>query len=273
MRSDFYKATSIEQALQLAAELGPGACFLAGGSELNNQASTIEATAHILITPLGLDRITVVGDTVEIGATVPIQRLIDAPEVPAPLRRAAAHIGNRNVRNVATVGGHIATNKPWADLLPTLVVLDATAEVHSLGGPTTVSVEQLLATGVAGLITKVVVPKPSPGRHVAVGCYTRTANDVSVVNAAVALSVKEGRVEAPAVAAGGIAPHVIRLTHVEAALAGRLLPALDAIEKITGERLTPVGDVRGTAAFKRHMASVLVARAAHEAWAAASREG
>lgn len=265
MNSHFHVARSPEEAVRLAAELGPAAHFLAGGTELNNQASTLTVTDRILVTGLGLHGIGTHGADVAdvaIGATVRLQQLVDAPAVPEALRRAASLVGNRNVRNAATIGGHIATNNPWGDLLPALVVLGARAEVLRTDGARVVPVEELLAAGVDGLITRVVVPRPAPDRRFGVEAHRRTANDISVVNAAVALTLEGGAVRDPRVAVGGVAPNVVRLPDLEAALAGRPLPDPETLARLAAERLSPVGDVRGSAAFKRHVASVLVARAA-----------
>ena len=68
-------------------------------------------------------------------------------------------------------------------------------------------------------------------------------------------------VRKPILAVGGVAPHVVRLHEVENALDGHPLPPADQIESLIARAVHPIDDLRGSAAFKRHIASVLGERA------------
>lgn len=270
MSCQYHCPTTVLDAVRLRAELGAGAVFLAGGTDVNNATSGLKPTHLISLAGLGLDGIEAGPREVTIGALVRIQALLDSADVPDGLRQAANRVGNRNIRNAATIGGHIGANKSWGDLLPALLVLDARVVVASSGGRAEVPVAEVLAGHHPGLITHVRVPRTSPGRGVAVTSHGRTANDVSIVNVAVALRRDGDRVAEPAVAVGGVGATAVRLAWVEQAMTGQPVPTDAALEAVVAERVDPPGDVRGSVAFKRHLVSVLVTRAVRDAWAAAA---
>jgi CO/xanthine dehydrogenase FAD-binding subunit len=116
------------------------------------------------------------------------------------------------------------------------------------------------------LFTHVRIPKTDGRRRVAVGRYSRTFNDMSILTAAVALTKDGDRIRDPIVAAGGVARHVVRLEGVEGKLSGRDLPVREEVESWVAEEVVPVSDVRGSAEFKRYRAGVLVAMTVQKAY-------
>ncbi|GMV40430.1 MAG: hypothetical protein AMXMBFR64_21460 [Myxococcales bacterium] len=249
-------ATALE-AVRLRTELGDGAAFLAGGTEVNTQAQ--RPTHLISLSGLGLDGIDAGTRDVTIGACVRLQTLAESTEVPEPLRRAAGQLANRNIRNAATIGGHIGANNPWSDLLPTLLVLDARVVMVSSSGRADLGIEDVLCGHHPGLISHVRVPRSV--ERFAMASHRLVANDVPLV--AVAVALERGGQRDPAVAASGVAETAIRLPWVEDALRGPEIDP-DALELMVGKRLSPPEDLRGTSDFKQRIAGVLVARCVRE---------
>ncbi|MHB8876763.1 MAG: FAD binding domain-containing protein [Myxococcaceae bacterium] len=266
MACQFHRPSSIAEAVRLRGELGSGAFFLAGGTLLNSPAGAGGATHLVSLAGLGLEGIADRGAEVAIGACTTLQQLLDSDGTPAPLRAAAKLVGNRNIRNAATLGGHLGANAPTGDLLPTLVVSGARLLTATAAGTREVPVLEWISTGPSGLLTQVLLPKPPAGRHLALSNHVRTANDRSVMSVAVALTRGGELVRDPVVAVGGVAPHVIRLERVEAFLAGRALPRPEELEAVVGEHVRPEASLHGSPAFKKHLAGVLVARAVAAAW-------
>jgi putative selenate reductase FAD-binding subunit len=266
MACQLHRPSSIAQAIKLRAELGPRAFFLAGGTELNSRGSTAGAAHLVLLDGLGLSGFEDRGKEVALGACTTLQTLLDHDGVPAPLRAATRLVGNRNIRNAATLGGHLGANLSVGDLLPALVVLGARLVVATAAGEREVPVLTWISGGPTGLITQVLVPKLTSGRRAAVDNHVRTASDRSVVSVAVALARDGSVVRDPAIAIAGVAPRVVRLERAEAQLAGRALPTPQQIEALVAEHVRPEADVRGSAAFKRYLAGVLVSRALASAW-------
>jgi probable selenate reductase FAD-binding subunit len=249
----YHRPTTIAQALKLKAELGPGAVFLAGGTEVNNRLAT-QPTALIDLIGLGLEALEFSPGGVRIGAGVTFQRIAEHPEIPWYLKSAVLQMANRNIRNRATVGGHLGNNRSCADLIPTL--LAAQCRVSLVGRE--VSLEEFIA-GESELVLSVMVPATDRGFGL---CHmTRTASDISLLATSVSLSIEAGCVRDPILAVGGVAAHVVRLHKVEAQLDGHPLPAAERVEELIAQAVHPIDDLRGSAAYKRHIAAVLGGRA------------
>jgi probable selenate reductase FAD-binding subunit len=257
MSPSYHRPSSVAQAVQLKAELGSGAVFLAGGTEVNNGLAARPA-ALIDLADLGLDTVEISSDGIRLGAGVTMQQLVEHPELPWFLKAASRQMANRNIRNRATVGGQLGTNRSCADLIPTLLAAQAKVSLVDRELP----VERFIE-GPPELILSVFVPMT--GRGFGLDHLTRTASDISVVAASASLRTQDGCVQEPILAVGGVAAHVVRLSDVEQALDGKPLPEREQIEELVSIAVNPIDDLRGTAAFKRHIAAVLGARALHAA--------
>ncbi len=268
MPTGFHRPASVPEALELNATLGEATYFLAGGTELNQKHCPAQPQHLVSLEDLGLGGIAAAADAVVIGAMASFQDLLDSERVHPMLRDAASRLVNRNVRNVATVGGQLASGKSCADLVPALVVLEARVLVATLEGSGAWSVEDYVASKPQGLIIAVEVPSPASCRGHGLANFTRSANDLSVISCAVALC-REGTVKTPIVAMGGVAATVIRLGAVERALVGRPLPPRLELEAVIAAAVNPIDDLRGSAAFKRQLAGSLGADAITDAFNAA----
>jgi probable selenate reductase FAD-binding subunit len=249
----YHRPTTIEQALQLKSDLGTGAVFLAGGTEVNNGLAA-RPVALIDLAGLGLGGLEFAAEGVRIGAGVTFQQLVDHPSIPWYLKRAATQMANRNIRNRATVGGHLGLNRSCADLIPTLLVAQAQVYLTDREVP----IEEYLA-GEPELILSVFVP--TTDRGFGLDNMTRTASDISLIATAASLGIADGCVQAPMLAVGGVAAHVVRLHDVERRLDGKALPPSARVEELIAQAVLPIDDQRGSAAYKRELAAVLGARA------------
>ncbi len=257
MSPSYHRPNTIEEAVELKTELGPGAAFLAGGTEVNNRLVARPA-ALIDLAGLGLDAVEVTSRGVRIGACVTFQRMVEHPDIPWQLKTAARQMVNRNIRNRATVGGQLCNNRACADLIPTLLAAQTTVALVNREVP----VEAFLA-GEPELLLSVFVPVTTRG----FGLFnmTRTASDISLVATSASLALEEGALRQPILAVGGVAAHVVRLHAVERELDGKPLPPPERLEEIIAQAVHPIDDLRGTAAYKRHLAAVLGARAVRTA--------
>jgi CO/xanthine dehydrogenase FAD-binding subunit len=189
------------------------------------------------------------------------------------LARSAATCGSVQIRAVATVGGNLANGSPAADLVTPLLVLDAVVVVADAKGRRKLPIAEYLAVrGAKGLrqslLVEVSVPRPLGKR-----CgwsfqkLGRTALDISVVNVAAGLQVdRSGRIQWARVALGAVAPTAIRAEAIEKNLRGRTLDAEAVAEAAEGvmRAVSPITDVRASAAYRREMCRVLTRRALEE---------
>jgi probable selenate reductase FAD-binding subunit len=266
MTSHFHAPETVEDALRIRRELDGAACFMAGGTEVNNRKAR-EAPEHLIwLGRLGLGGITRREAGVSIGATATLQEILESEIVHPAIHRAASNHANRNIRNVATLGGHLGVCRSCADLIPVLLALGARLRVATDSGELERDLEAWVLGERDGIVLSVEVPDPPGELRVALENHSRTANDLSLIAAAVSLRIKAGRVRDAIVAVGGVARSVVRLRPVEAALQGKPLPSRDEVEALVAAHVDPITDIRGSAAFKRQLAATLVERALRSAW-------
>jgi putative selenate reductase FAD-binding subunit len=243
----------------------PGSIPIAGGTYLLSSRFKewpLSVVSVDGLLPSGIERS---ASAIAIGADVTFQDLFDSPVVPEAIRAAAAGMANRHVRNRATVGGNAGANKSCGSLVPLFLVSGAVFRLagHGATGDDMPAEDWLgLAQGEPrGLIASVRIPMKR-GRTMAYRRWSRTACDVSVLTAAVSLSGGPGGpVEGLRIAMGGLGPRARRFPELEALFEGRPLPSVDETEAAIAKLIDPIGDLRGSAAFKRLRASALLADA------------
>ena len=134
-----------------------------------------------------------------IGAMTPLAELERSETVRKGwpvIARTLRTLSNVRVRNVATIGGHLAHGDPHQDLPPVLSALGARVAVAGPKGERTVPVERLVTgyyeTVLARdeLITAVSVPALGKKRAAYLKCTTRSADDWPALGMAVALETE-----------------------------------------------------------------------------------
>lgn len=194
------------------------------------------------------------------------------------LRRAAVGVGGRQIQNRATVVGNVCNASAAADGLPNLIALDAVVQLASARGTRTVAVEEFVTGNGATmrapdeLVTGLVVPDPEIGSRAAAGsAFLKLGSRAYLVIAiamvaAVVVRDAGGRITSARVAVGACSAVARRLRALEAELIGRPAgPGVGAFVRPGHlESLTPIDDVRGTAAYRRAAALVLVRRVLEE---------
>ena len=213
-------------------------------------------------------------DAVEIGAALALSEIgalwTDAPSV---IGEWLGLFASPLIRNRATLGGNLATASPIGDSAPLLLALDAELRI---AGPLGERLEPLRAffTGYrqttlrpGELIVSVRIPKPLPNVVRFYKVAKRRLDDISTVAAAFALSTDAtGRIDYARLAYGGVAAIPMRALAAEELLLGQawdaaaVRKAQDAVERA----LTPMGDHRGSAAYRMAMAQSLIGKLQHE---------
>jgi len=263
----YKRAGSAEEALDLAAEHGEDAKFLAGGHSLLPLMKLRLAAPEVIIDLSGLRDLSYVtdqGSYVAIGALtrhhdVEHSELLDR-EVPL-LAYAAGQVGDPQIRHRGTIGGSIAHADPASDLPAVLLALDATVVARGADGEREIGIGEffqgLFETALEPdeLLTEIRVPKPaSGGGSWSFQKFTQRAIDWAIVGCA----VQDGHV---ALVNMGGTP--LRAAATEAALAGGASPADAAAH--AAEDTSAADDIRATRAYREHLARVLVSRALTEA--------
>ncbi|MBV8598027.1 MAG: FAD binding domain-containing protein [Actinobacteria bacterium] len=178
-----------------------------------------------------------------------------APDLAAvlpALAEAARTVGSPQIRNRGTIGGNLGTASPAGDSLPPLLVEDAEVECASVRGVRRISLGEFV-TGVKRnaladdeLITAVVVrPSGAPQTFMKVG--PRNAMVIAVVS----LAVSAGDELRASFGSASPRPVVVRAPRSEAS----------SFPDRVAEAASPIDDVRGTAAYRRHALRVMAKRA------------
>ncbi len=184
-----------------------------------------------------------------------------------------ATLSNVRVRNVATLGGHLAHGDPHMDLPPVLIALDAQVVATGPSGSRAIAVADLYTgyyeTALARneLITEVGIPAQGGRCAAYIKCTTRTADDWPTLGIAVSLVMAGDTVQHARVVISAATEKPVRLAGAEAVLRGATVN--DALLARVGEAAAAeaevVGDARGSAAYKLALLRVYVGRAVRKA--------
>ncbi|MGW4463457.1 FAD binding domain-containing protein [Micromonospora sp. NPDC004704] len=218
------------------------------------------------------------GELLRVGAGVTYRRIIDELGRALPgLALAARTVGSPQIRNRGTVGGNLGSASPAGDAHPPLLAAGALVELASVRGTRRVPVAEFF-TGPKRTVRApdeliaafLVPPARGPQQFAKVG--TRNAMVIAVCSFGLALDPVKRRV---GTGIGSAGPTPLRAGEAEDLLAADLpwddvgaLP--DSLARRFGDLVaaaaSPIDDVRGTAAYRRHALAVLARRTLHWAW-------
>lgn len=206
------------------------------------------------------------------GAMVTLSALERSPAVKSRtpvISRALRTLANVRVRNVATVGGHLAHADPHMDLPPILIALGATVSTVSPGGGRALPVEDLYAgylentLGRDELIAEVNVPAQGKRRAAYLKCTTRSADDWPALGVAAVLDAEGAQVREARIVVSAATDVPTRLGAAEKLLKGARAgdKKLDEAGEAAAAEASVIADEHGSAAYKRELVRVYVARA------------
>ena len=268
---DAFVPRSLDEALELHAAY-PEAVPVAGGTDLWVEVNARRARPRRL---LDLSRVEELrrwerlDGTVFVGAGMTFAAIVEELRGFPPLVEAARSIGSRQIRNRATIGGNLATASPAGDSIPVLSAYGADVVLAAAGGLSRrVPLHEFLVGPkrtclepvelIAGVEWRAV---EGPGSFAKVG--RRNAMVIAVASACLQLDREHGAVR---LALGSVAPTVVRALRAER-LAEEALdgpdPAAAAGEfgRLAAADARPIDDLRGSAAYRRHVVEVLARRA------------
>jgi len=255
---EYQKPKSVAEAAQALAKSGGKA--LAGGQSLV-AAMKLRLAQPGTVVDLGgiaeLKGIRKDGNALVIGALTRHAEVATSSvvkgAVPA-LCALAEGIGDRQVRNMGTIGGSIANNDPAADWPAALVGLNATVVTNKRQVPAEQFFKGMFETALAAdeIVTGVSFPIP---KRAAYSKFPNPASRFALVGVFVA-QLADGAVR---VAVTGAAPAVFRATAVETALAKSFTADAAKGAKVDAKGLN--SDLHGSPEYRAHLIPVIAARA------------
>ena len=193
----------------------------------------------------------------------------DLPAAFDGLKAAAREVGSIQIQNRGTIAGNLCNASPAADGVPPLLSLDASVELASPQGRRVLPLGSFI-TGYrrtallpGEIVTAVLAPRPSTSaRSAFVKLGARRYLVISILMAAAVVETDaQGRIARAAVAVGAASPVAQRLPALEADLRGvsGRPSAILAARHLAG--LSPIDDVRATAAYRLEAAVSAVGEA------------
>jgi CO/xanthine dehydrogenase FAD-binding subunit len=268
----YLRPVGLEEAL--AALAGGGLAVLAGGTDFYPARVGRPLREDVLdISGLaGLRGVSREDGRWRIGALTTWSDLAGQPLPPLfdGLKLAAREVGGIQIQNAGTVGGNICNASPAADGVPCLLTLDAEVELASVRGRRRVDLARFITGGRQTarhqdeLVTAVLIPEHSArARSAFMKLGARRYLVISILMVVVTLDIDDsGAVVKAAVAVGACSPVAQRLPGLEARLVGRpVAQAATLVRSSDLAVLSPIDDVRGTAAYRMEAAERLIQRA------------
>jgi aerobic carbon-monoxide dehydrogenase medium subunit len=271
---EYERATSVDHAIGLLDRLGEGARVVAGGHSLLPMMKLRIANPEYLvdINDLALELGYVITDPtlVRIGAMTRHRELLESDALAAvcPIFRDAERvIADPVVRNRGTLGGSLCQADPAEDLSTVCEVLDAVCLARGPSGEREIPIDDFLVgpyeTALA--YNEMLVEVRIPVRHHTSSAYAkveRRVGDWAVTAAGAAITLDGDAIATARVGLTAVNPDAAALAELSAALVGQ--PATEEVFADAGRRAAqacePVTDTRGTAEYKRHLASELTIR-------------
>ncbi|MEX1107756.1 MAG: xanthine dehydrogenase family protein subunit M [Dongiaceae bacterium] len=268
----YLRPTSIGEALQALAM--PGIRILAGGTDFypaRGERPIAEPVLDVTAIP-ELRGIEIRRDEIRIGGGTSWTAIIAAP-LPAcfdALKQAAREVGSVQIQNRGTIAGNLCNASPAADGVPPLLTLDASVELVSRSGTRRLA----LADFITGnrrterrsdeIVAAIVVPRSIDGAS----CFLKLgARRYLVISIAMVAAILErdgkDRIAQARIAVGSCSAVAQRLRDLERDVVG--VPCAAGIGKqVAAEHLaalSPIDDVRATAAYRVDAARTLIGRA------------
>jgi CO/xanthine dehydrogenase FAD-binding subunit len=192
-----------------------------------------------------------------LGAALTYTEAMEAPlrdELPA-LAEASRTVGSPQIRNRGSLGGNLGTASPAGDALPPLLVEGAEIELGSRRGVRRLALTDFIvgpkrnALEPDELILAVVL-QPSGAKQTFMKVGPRNAMVIAVCSLALVADRERGELRASFGSAGPVPGLVVAP-----------IDERDAFPQQVAEAASPIDDVRGTAAYRRHALRVLTRRA------------
>ncbi|MGA2818655.1 MAG: xanthine dehydrogenase family protein subunit M [Xanthobacteraceae bacterium] len=273
----YVAARSIEEALQLKAEYGDEARFLAGGQSLvptmnfrlTQPAMLIDINPLAELAGVKIDA----AERVRIGALTRYRNLERDPatERNLPLiHEALPHIAHPQIRNRGTIGGNLAHADPASEMPAIVVTLAGRLRAQSMKGERWIAAADFFVGALSTalepdeMLTEVELPV-APLRSGA--CFmevSRRRGDFAIIGVACTLRLDEqGRCAEARIGLCNAGDGPVFATDASEFLVGRKIGATEIEEaaELVQNAIDPGGSIHASKEFQRHIAGVLTARA------------
>jgi aerobic carbon-monoxide dehydrogenase medium subunit len=273
---DFIEPASVAEASRAAADLGDNARFIAGGTALMLalrqrllspttlvSLGRLEALRGISIDSQGALHLGAMSLHADVAASELVRK-----HVPV-LADMASQVANPQVRNQGTLGGNLCYADPATDPACCLLALGARIVLVSHRGqrelPLTEFLVDYFTTAIEPdeLVREIIVPPMAKGAFAAYARFLRTAAEHRpMASVATVVQLERGVCTQASIVVGAAVPVAGRVQKAELCLIGHA-PSVERIHEAAATAalaITPLDDLRGSAAYRRQMVQVQVRR-------------
>jgi carbon-monoxide dehydrogenase medium subunit len=270
----YHRASSLQEAAAMLAQLGPEAKLLAGGQSLVPLMKLrLAQPAHLVDLGFVPDAayIRAENGSVRLGAMTrhaEIEESEAAARIPI-LHDCAAGIADVQIRNRGTIGGSVAEADPSGDW--GVVLMSLPAEVRCVGpkGARTVPIDKFFldaytsALAAEEVVSEILVKSPGAGSGGAYIAFKRSAPVYASASAAVQLTMDADTCREARIVLGAVGLTPVRAAEAENELRGKPLSDDSMAKAAEAARAAsdPQPDMRGSAEYKKALVAALVKRA------------
>ena len=283
MRSfEYFRPTSLDEAVKLMADLGPGARVLAGGQSLLNMMKLRIASPQYLVDLCELRELTTAEFDAKrglrIGAMVTYHQLQTSGLLKAygAVADALEVIADEQIRHVGTMGGSCCQADPHGDSPNVVVALDGEMEAASKTGKRAILAHSfftgLLQTALESeeILTNIYLPPQPQSTGSAFEKFAWRRGDYAIIAAASVVTLGKGDACTGAkIVIGSATSHPLTLKHAPQALVGKTVTN-DVVTKASTaafEEVDPEADpIYGSSEYKKELVRTLTERSLLSAW-------
>ena len=275
---DYERPTNLKAALEILQNNGETTKILAGGTDILTKLRIRREQPDLLLDSKEIPELNELSynpdSGLTVGGAVPFYKLYahaDVIKYYQSVVDSTKIIGGIPIQGRATLGGNLCNAAPSADAIPTLIVLGATASIHSLNDSREVPISEfctgrgstILNTNEIVVSINIPSPKQNSGAHY-MRFIPRNEMDIAVVGVgtSVELSDDGSKFKDAQVSLASVAPTPLHVTSITDYLSGKEVND-ENIEKAGGlakDATKPISDMRGTAEYRQHLCTVLTKR-------------
>lgn len=263
-KQQYFRPMSLSEALSLKHRY-PDAIVICGATDVALRVTKKHELLKEIIDISAVDELKKIAaseSSISIGAAVDLSALMPRIEKDFPaLYDMVSVFGSEQIRNLATLGGNLATASPIGDTLPVLMAYNAKVALENVNEKRQIPLDQFF-TGYRQtvrrpdeLITAVVIPKLADGAQVkSYKVSKRKDLDISTVSGGFRLELTgDNKVASIQLVYGGMAKSVKRAETAEKFLIGKRWDrgTVEQAMPLIDRDFTPISDARSGAEFRK----------------------
>ncbi|MFC2061104.1 FAD binding domain-containing protein [Elusimicrobiota bacterium] len=258
----YFIPDNLKEAEKLHKQQGKRNIYFAGGTILNWKKSP-KADGLIDLKNLSLDKITVTGSKIKIGAMASIQDIADSKVLPAAIVKAAKSFNSRNIRNMATAGGAAIEKFHISDMVPVFLAYNSDIEYFHNGALKIAPLTRWLVNK-SGLICSIIIT--GTGRTVKVIRESLSAIDFPLIVTSIGMELKNGVIKNPVVAVSGAATSTKASVSANKYLQGKNIKNIDVdlLNIMVQKDIGPVKNLKASVLVKRRFIQSHIGKIAAE---------